>query len=167
MATRIIAIAAMDEGRVIGRSEKLPWNIPADLQRFSELTKGHTVLMGRKTYQSLPEKFRPLPARKNVVVTRNPHTLGDIGGVEVWESLESCLKAAKAGLLAEPDRNVWIIGGAEIYSESLPYWDELYLTLVHSKHEGDAFFPRFEESFELDKREDFADYSFLHYLRVA
>ncbi len=161
MTIRVCAIAAMDEGRLIGREGKLPWNIPEDMKHFSSLTMGHTVLMGRKTFESLPAKFRPLPGRKNVVISRN----SKLEGVEVWDSLEKCLESYRSGAIPMSGDKLWVIGGAEIYKATLNFWDELYLTLVHSKHTGDAFFPVFESSFELVEEDKREGYSFQKYIR--
>ena len=165
MPPKVIAIAAMDEGRVIGIANRLPWHVPEDAKRFMTLTKGHTVLMGRKTYDSLPEKFKPLPRRKNVVATRDPSKFLAPKEVEVCHSpvayIQNCL-STETKLATDI---LWIVGGEEIYRLTLPFWDELYLTVVHSRNDGDAFFPEFEDQFELcesDKREG---YTFLLYRR--
>jgi dihydrofolate reductase len=143
---KIAAIAAMDEGRVIGIKGQLPWQLPEDMKHFSTLTKGHAVLMGVATYQSLPEKFRPLPGRKNIVLAR-PRV--EIPGIEVWDSLEQCIDHYRSGAGKLPSEMLWVIGGAQIYRATRPYWDEVYLTAVPGQHEGDAFFPEFEADFEL------------------
>lgn len=145
---KIAAIVAMDQGRAIGFQNGIPWSIPEDQKRFSQLTKGHTVLMGRKTYQSLPDKFRPLPGRKNLVITRNKASFQAPPSVTVFESVSSALST----LSNEPDvmsgEVLWIIGGGEIYRETLDLVDEIYLTLVTGSHQGDVFFPDFEAQFE-------------------
>lgn len=166
MTLKIIAIAAMDEGRVIGLKNKLPWRIPEDMQRFSELTSGHAVLMGRKTYESLPSKFRPLPNRKNIVISRSSSAVV-APGVDIWESSLGCIEACRKGELLLPSDMLWIIGGGQIYKDTLPFWDELYLTVVHSKHEGDVFFPQFEDKFRLVEDQIKEGYSFLRYCRVV
>ena len=162
MTIKVCAIAAMDEDRVIGIKGRLPWNLPEDMRHFSELTKGHTVLMGRKTWESLPEKFRPLPGRKNLVVSRS----GEVHGAHaVWRDIDECIQACRSGKQEIQGEKIWIIGGAEIYKKTVNQWDELYLTLVHSKHEGDAFFPKFESNLRLADREDREGFSFLRYVR--
>lgn len=166
---RISAIAAMDEGRVIGRENQLPWHIKEDMHRFKKLTSGHAVLMGRKTFESLPPSYKPLPHRKNIVVSRDAELRESISesyaDVEVWGSVVECIKAYQTGRSTLPTNLLWIIGGEQIYRETLKFWDELYLTLVHSKHEGDAFFPEFESAFELKESEEHVGFSFKHYIR--
>jgi dihydrofolate reductase len=162
---KICAIVAMDENRVIGVDGKLPWKLSEDMKRFAQLTTGHTVLMGRKTYESLPQKFRPLPNRKNVVLTRNPAAFSAPEGVEVWSSPGQFFDACRAGQVKLPSDRVWVIGGAEIYAATKDLWNELYLTRVFSKHNGDAYFAPFEDEFkriEIDERQG---YSFEHYVR--
>lgn len=161
----IKAIVAMNENRVIGCDNAIPWHFPEDLKRFSALTKGHTVLMGRRTYQSLPPRYRPLPERKNVVVSTNPARLESEEGIDVCSSLSSFVESCKKGEVLLPSDTLWIIGGGQVYTETLQYWDELYLTLVHGQHQGDAYFPSFEDVFELVEREDHSKYSFLRYVR--
>lgn len=143
---RVAAIVAMDEGRIIGKNGALPWHLPEDLAHFKALTSGHVVVMGRKTWESLPPKFRPLPGRVNVVVSRTPRDLELPNGVYAAGSIGEALVTADR--VADVGRIVWIIGGAEIYKNALPLCDELHLTLVSGTHEGDARLPPFEEEFE-------------------
>jgi dihydrofolate reductase len=131
-------VAAVARNGVIGRDGTIPWRIPEDMQRFRALTMGHPVLMGRRTWESLPDRFRPLPGRRNVVVTRNPEWSGE-GAVRAG-SLEEALE------LAEDAPRVFVIGGAELYASALPLADELVLTEVDADVEGDTFFPAFERS---------------------
>jgi dihydrofolate reductase len=142
----IAAIVAMDEGRVIGKDGALPWHLPEDLAHFKAKTSGHFVLMGRKTWDSLPPKFRPLPGRINIVMSRSPAALslpeGAHGVRSFQEALEIVERSGTSGQM------LWCIGGAELYAAVLPLCDELHLTLVHGRHDGDAVFPRFEDSFE-------------------
>ncbi len=139
------AIVAMDEGRVIGKDGALPWHLPEDLAHFKAKTSGHFVLMGRKTWDSLPAKFRPLPGRVNIVMSRNPAALALPQGTHGVSSLEEALDIVKR--LGTPEQNLWCIGGAELYASALPLCDELHLTLVRGHHEGDARFPLFEDRF--------------------
>ena len=125
MISLIVAIA---KNGVIGCEGKMPWHIPEDLRYFKRLTTGHTVIMGRKTFESLG---RPLPNRTNVVVTRQKDYRPE--GVEVVHSLEEAV--AK-----HPD--AFVIGGAEIYRQALPLADELYITKVHASYKGDTKFPK-------------------------
>lgn len=131
-----IAVAAMAENRVIGRGGELPWHLPGDLKFFKNLTSGGTVLMGRKTYESIG---RPLPKRRNLVLTRSMATVPE--GVEVFPSLRD-LGAAIAA-----DEKVFVIGGAEIYRLTMDLWTEVYLTRVKREVEGDTFLPEFEDRF--------------------
>lgn len=142
---KVAAIVAMDEGRVIGKDGALPWHLPEDLAHFKSLTTGHIVIMGRKTWQSLPPKFRPLPGRTNIVVSRTPAALELPIGTYAAGSLEDALGVAES--LATSEQVVWIIGGAEVYAAALPMCDELHLTLVRGNHEGDARLSRFEDLF--------------------
>ncbi len=123
-------IAAMAENRVIGVGGRLPWHLPDDMRRFKDLTIGHPVIMGRKTFETLA---RPLPQRRNIVITSNPAYRAD--GVEVVHSLEEAL--ALAGIEGE----IFVAGGGQIYRLALPHASRIYLTVVHATYDGDAFFP--------------------------
>ena len=137
---KISIISAMGRNRGLGFGNKLPWHLPDDLKRFKELTSGHMVIMGRKTYESIG---RPLPNRENIIITRNPVYKAD--GCVVVGSMEDALREAA---VAEENRNdeVFIIGGAEIYALGLPYADKMYLTFVDADVPMDAFFPEFDET---------------------
>lgn len=123
-------IVAMSENGVIGRGNALPWHLPADLKRFKQLTIGHTLIMGRKTFQSIG---RVLPGRKTIVVTRDPGVSAE--GIEVASTVEEALQ--KAG----GDPEIFVVGGGEIFGRMLELADRIYLTLVHAKVEGDTYFP--------------------------
>lgn len=139
-------MAAVARGGVIGRDGTIPWRIPEDLARFRELTTGSAVVMGRKTWDSLPDRFRPLPGRRNVVVTRNPRWSAE--GAERASSLREALDS----LEGEP--HVYVIGGAEVYAAALPLADELLLTAIDLEVEGDAYFPDWDRAaFEEVSRE--------------
>ncbi len=144
---RVAAVVAMDDARIIGRDGALPWHLPEDLAHFKSLTMGGVVVMGRKTWDSLPTKFKPLPGRINIVVTRNPAAVSVPEGVHLVTSVDAALEVGRG--LVEAQNGIWIIGGAEIYRLSLPLVDEVHLTQVHGVHEGDASFPEFEGDFEL------------------
>lgn len=124
----------MAENRVIGRDGAVPWHLPVDMRHFKALTTGHTVIMGRKTFESLG---RPLPNRRNVVLTRDPAYRAP-AGVVVVHTLDAALAAAEA------DSEVFVAGGEGIYRLALPRADRLYLTVVHARIEGDTFFPEFD-----------------------
>jgi dihydrofolate reductase len=133
-------IAAMAENRVIGRNNDLPWKLPDDMKFFMQTTKGHHVVMGRKNYDSLDDKFKPLPHRTNIVITRQKDF--EAPGCVVVNSIEKALDIGKNS--QEPE--LFIIGGAEIYSLSLKYADKIYLTEIHQQVEGDTYFPEFDKS---------------------
>jgi dihydrofolate reductase len=134
----VTLIAAVAHEGVIGRDGGIPWHLPADMARFKELTTGHAVVMGRKTWDSLPDRFRPLPGRRNVVVTRD--TRWRASGAERAGSVEEALAALRAV------ERVFVIGGAEIYAAALPYVDELVLTEIDLDVDGDAFFPEWDRN---------------------
>jgi dihydrofolate reductase len=160
---KIAAIVAMNEARLIGREGQLPWHIPEDLKRFKKLTMGSPVIMGRKTYESLPAVARPLPGRLNIIITRNKDFKAPTG-VIVVDSPTSAINAAK--IADSPTGTAWVIGGAEIYKALLPHIDEIALTSVPGKDVGDAYFPEFEESFDLVQNEAGSGCSFLYYRRI-
>jgi len=141
---KVAAVVAMDESRVIGLQGVLPWHVPEDLANFRKLTAGHVVVMGRKTWDSLPSKFKPLPGRINVVVSRKSAELELPQGVLRAASPEEALDLARG---VAGDRTVWVIGGEQLYSALLRYCDEVHLTVIQGSHQGDAWIPRFEESF--------------------
>jgi dihydrofolate reductase len=126
MLTLVVAYA---RNGVIGRDGGLPWHLPTDMQHFREVTGGGTVLMGRKTYMSIPEKFRPLPGRRNVVLSASG---ASAPGAEVFSGLESALVAA-------PD--AFVIGGGTVYEEILPLADAVWATEIDADVEGDTYFP--------------------------
>jgi dihydrofolate reductase len=129
---RLSIIAAMSENGVIGREGRLPWHLAADLKRFKQLTMGHAVIMGRKTWESIG---RPLPGRRMVVITRQPNYQPD--GVQVVPSLDDALAIAESA----GDEEAFIIGGAEIYRLALPRAERLHVTLIHATIDGDTAFP--------------------------
>jgi dihydrofolate reductase len=127
-------IAAMSENHVIGKDNQLLWHMPNDLKHFKNTTSGHTVIMGRKTFDSVG---KPLPKRRNIVVTRQAI---NIPGCEVAGSVEAALA------LCKDEGEVFIVGGAEIYKLSLRLTDRVYLTIIHQHFEGDSFFPELDEN---------------------
>jgi dihydrofolate reductase len=130
---KVSLLAAVARGGVIGRGGTIPWHLPEDLARFRELTTGHTVIMGRRTWDSLPDRFRPLPGRRNIVVTRSPEWSAD--GAERAGSVDEALA------LVGGDERVFVLGGAEVYAAALPSADELLLTEIDLDVAGDTFFP--------------------------
>ncbi len=156
----ISIIVAMSENRVIGRAGDLPWHISADLNRFKRLTTGHSIIMGRKTYDSIG---RPLPRRRSIVISSD-RTL-ERAGAEVVANLDTALELTAAEV------EVFIIGGSSIYKLALPHADRLYVTQIHAKVDGDVFFPYFDRSSwalveesprQIDEKSNLA-YSFLTY----
>ncbi|RKH19731.1 dihydrofolate reductase [Corallococcus sp. CA047B] len=125
------AIVAMAANRTIGQGNTLPWRLPQDLARFKRLTMGHTLVMGRKTYESIG---RPLPGRTTVVLTRQPDWAAP-PGVQVARSVDEALEQARA------DTEVFIAGGADLYEQTADRWHRLYLTLIARDFPGDACFP--------------------------
>ncbi len=151
-------IVGMTKNRVIGKDNALPWNIPQDLKNFKELTQDHVVIMGRKTYDSLPLKFKPLPRRHNIVVSS---TLGAQEGIDVCRNMEEAIRKAK-----EYQKEIFIIGGATIYRESWPFIEKMYVSYVKKEYEGDTYFPPFEEEeWEIEQKKDFTDFEFVIYRR--
>jgi dihydrofolate reductase len=131
----IYHVVAVAEGGVIGRDNKLPWHFSSDLKFFKGLTTGHTVVMGRKTFDSIG---RALPNRDNIVISRASHA--PVPGAEFATSIEEALKKARKG-------DAFIIGGAEIFRETLSRVDGIYLTRIHASFPGDAFYPGLPEGF--------------------
>jgi len=129
---RISAIVAMDEQRTIGKNNTLPWHLPADLQHFKRITTGHPIFMGRKTYESIG---RPLPNRVNIILTSNEHFSAE--GCVIVKSLAEGLKIAQEN----DSKEIFIIGGAEVFRQLMPQIDRLYLTIIHHQFTGDVFFP--------------------------
>ncbi len=127
---RVSLIVAMSRNGVIGKDNRLPWHLPADLKRFKELTMGHTIVMGRKTWASIN---RLLPGRRSVILTRNPEF--QVEGAIVAHSLEQALLAAGS------DDEVFVIGGEEIFRLAMAHADRIYLTIVQAQFDGDTFMP--------------------------
>jgi dihydrofolate reductase len=147
------AIVAMDKNRVIGNNGTIPWHISDDLKYFSHMTSGHTVLMGRKTYDSLPEKYRPLPGRLNVVLSRS-EDLKYPSEVSVFASVPLFFDQILNSGIDLPSNEVWIIGGAEIYRQFIPLCSEIHLTRVKGDYEGDTILDNFEDDFTLSSSTD-------------
>jgi len=158
----ISIVVAISENRAIGKDNKLLWYLPNDLKHFKAITTGNTVIMGRKTYESVG---KPLPNRRNIIITRQDIA---IEGCEVVNSMKAALE------LCRTEREVFIVGGAEIYKQSLHLTDRIYLTVVHKQFEGDSFFPEIKKTDWLQvSREDHQPdeknslpYSFITYERV-
>ncbi len=152
-------IAAVAKNNVIGQGNELPWHIPEDLKHFQNLTNGKTVLMGSNTFESIVKRLgKPLPSRRNVVVTLNKdYQVPE--GVEVFYSLAEALSSLQA-------EEVWVIGGASIYKQTIPYADQLYITQVELEPVGDTYFPEVDEKIWYKENEEVhPGFSFVVYQR--
>jgi dihydrofolate reductase len=154
-------IVATSKNRVIGDSNSLIWHLPADLKRFKEITTGNTIVMGRKTFESIG---RPLPNRRNIIITRD--ITYNVDGCEVVNSLEEALMLC--------NNNCFIIGGGEIYSQSMSIADQIYLTQVHEDFDGDTTFPEIGSEWKMVTSQDFEpdeknrhSYSFIEYIKFG
>lgn len=146
-------IVAADENNAIGKDGSMPWHLPDELAYFRATTRGKPVVMGRKTWESLPAAYRPLPGRKNIVVSRQTDL--SLEGAQVVQSIDDAIRAASIA-----SDEVFIIGGQQLYELALPKADRLYLSRVHAEIDGaDAFFPvvDFQDWREVEKREHPAD----------
>ncbi len=157
----ILGPVAVAKNRVIGGDNDLPWNFPDDLKHFKKITTGKTVLMGRKTYDSIFKRLgKPLPNRKNIVVTRNYKPEDYPTGVLVFKSPEEAIEAMKS-------EDIYIIGGAQMYAQFLNKADKMYMTHVHGEYPGDAFFPEvdFENDWTKIEEEPHEEYTYATYIR--
>lgn len=160
----ITIIAAIAENNALGKDNQLIWYLPADLKRFKKTTLNHVVIMGRKTYESLG---KPLPNRTNIIITRDKNYQAE--NCVVVNSLMEALKVA-----VKEDENPFILGGAEIYKQAMPFTDRLDLTFVHHKFEADVFFPEIDRqiwketsrtTYKADDKNKY-DYSFVTFERI-
>ena len=156
---KISMIAAMGKNRVIGKDNDIPWHLPDDFKFFKETTKGHFVIMGRKNFESLPPKFKPLPDRPNLVITRQKGYQAE--GVRILHSIEEALEVAREN----GEKEAFIIGGGEIYRMGLSLSDRIYLTEIDGEFAGQVTFPKFStkewkevsrEHHSQDERHNFA-----------
>ncbi len=156
-------IVAMDRNHVIGFNNQMPWHLPNDLKFFKETTTGNTIVMGRKTFESIG---RVLPNRKHIVLTKSNNNFPD--EVEVVQDIESIIQLSESN-----DEELFVIGGGNIFKQLLPYADKLYVTLINETFEGDVFFPNIsmEEWEEVSKEKGVQDernpyeYYFIQYVR--
>ncbi len=155
---KITAILAMDPSLLIGRKNGLPWHIPEDMRRFKEFTTGGIVVMGRNTYMSLPDKFRPLPNRRNIVITRS-----SIYGVECYSSIEDFTSAIQS----ENIEQIWLIGWASLYDQffALGLVDRVELTLIDWEYEWDIRVSEFRSDFHEISSVDFSQGRFITLVR--
>lgn len=156
----ISLIAAISQNNCIGKNNDLPWHIPEDMKRVKEFTTGKVLIMGRKTWESIPEKFRPLPNRTNVIITRNAGYVAP-QDVEVYDSVEKAIAAHEG-------EEIVSFGGTSIFARMLPLADRLEITHVHQTVDGcTAFFPEIKkEEWKEISREDKENYSFVSYIRI-
>lgn len=159
----ITLIAAISENNIIGNDNKLPWHIPEDLKRFKKLTNGHPIIIGRKTYFSIPEKNRPLSERKNIVLSKS---LEEQEGIYLARNVNDAIKLIG-------DQDSFVIGGARVFEIFLPIADKMEITRVHKEYLGDIYFPKIKwsdwklinEDKGISKNEQIP-YSFLNYIRI-
>ncbi len=157
---QISMIFARAENGVIGKDNTIPWHLPEDLARFKQLTQGHPVIMGRKTWDSLPPRFRPLPGRKNVVITRQKNWSAD--GAFAASSLDAAIA------LCSEAPEVWVLGGAQIYAQAEVIAHRTEVTVIHQDFEGDAYAPPLASNWIEAARESHVStnglaYSFISY----
>lgn len=134
-------ICAMDENLVIGRNNSLPWHLPEDLKYFKQTTMGNSIIMGRKTYESIG---KPLPGRTNIIVSRNREY--EVEDARVVNSLSEAIELAENIAFIDGSLEAFVIGGAELFEEALTLVNRLHLTMVHAEVDGDTWFPDFEVS---------------------
>lgn len=159
----ISAIAAIGKTtRAIGKDGKLVWSLKEDMDRFKQTTMGHPVIMGRKTWESIPERFRPLPGRTNFVISRDPNFVAT--GAIVTDNVNKAISASKN---LPGNDEVFIIGGGEIYKSSWPLVDRLHLTVVDFNIDGDTFFPEYEKDFVVLEEEKHDGFTFQTLERVT
>ena len=157
-------IVAFDRNRAIGHHNQLPWHLPADLRHFKDITMGHSIVMGRKTFESIG---KPLPGRRSVVVTNNPGYWQE--GITIVHSIEQAMHDLK------DESEIFIIGGAQIFRHGLDLADRMYTTLIHHSFEADTWFPEIDLNVWKEvRREDHSrdvknpyDYSFINYERAG
>lgn len=156
-------IAAIGKNNELGKDNQLLWKLPDDFKHFKDITSGHTVIMGRKTFASIG---RPLPNRRNIVITRDTTFTND--GIEVVHSLEDALE------LVQNENEVFVIGGAQIYNEALPYANKLYMTHIDGTFDADTFFPVIDRAWQQISEEKHVkdeqhlyDFSFVEYKKAA
>jgi len=153
---KLIAVAAMASNRVIGKNGQLPWHLPEDLKFFKELTSGHAVIMGRKTFDSIG---RPLPKRKNIIISKSLQRAH--AGTSLVNSIEEIF-SANLGVTGD----LYVIGGAQVYESLMPHISELFLSYIHKEYSGDTTFPEFENKFgDYKQVKQFDQFEVRHYKR--
>ncbi len=170
-------IAAIGKNRELGKDNKLLWHLASDMKRFKKLTEGHVVIMGRKTFESLPEKYRPLPNRVNIVITRQnlrtnlkrPRQDCSVFFVSsIEEAIEKGEEIVKKENLSD---EIFVIGGANVYSQAIKYADKIYLTIIDKDYpQADVFFPEYQNIFKKiiyneKKQENELNFEFIELLK--
>ncbi|PCJ98180.1 MAG: hypothetical protein COA45_08500 [Zetaproteobacteria bacterium] len=165
MTIKTSLIVAMANNRCIGKDNQMPWHISDDLKRFKALTTGHPMIMGRKTFESILGYLnKPLPGRTNIVISRSG--FDNTHNVPVFSNIEHAINHAKSIAREDHKEEIFIIGGAQIYTQSIQYANRIHLTKVHRKVDGDAFFPEFNDkewliSERIDNMDNDPPYSFI------
>ena len=160
-------IVAVSDNHVIGKDNKLIWHMPADMKFFKDKTTGHYIITGRKNYESIPQKYRPLPGRTNIIVTRQKNYSAP--GAIVVNTMQDAFSISKS----KGETECFIIGGAEIYNQTIDHVDKIYLTKIHNTFEGDTYFPELQNDLwkELSRKDCKPDeknkysYSFIELVR--
>lgn len=153
----IIIIAAMAKNRVIGKDNKLPWHIAEELKNFKRLTTGNTIIMGRKTFESIG---KPLPNRNNIVVSTS---MNQIAGITVCKTITEALEKAKLY-----SKETFVIGGGAIFEQTIQIADKMYISYVKGDYDGDAFFPEFnEKEWDVEKKEEYPEFELVVYVRKS
>lgn len=140
-------IVAHDDNRIIGRGLEIPWRIKADMENFKKITSGHPVVMGRKTWESLPPKFRPLPNRTNIVLSKDLN----------WRAEGALVRSSVVDVVMDHGSDLFVIGGEKVYEAFLSHTKKLYVTRVYGKYEGDIFFPSYDRDFVERSRSELFD----------
>lgn len=149
---KISLIVAQSKNHVIGKNNKMPWHLPADLKNFKNITMGKPIIMGRRTFESIG---KPLPGRRNIVISRDTHL--QIAGCDVFHSIEDALSSVKN------ESEVMIIGGANLYAQTISCAHTIYLTVIDAEFDGDTFFPALSDGWVLQSEEKFSADEKNHY----
>ncbi len=158
MKHMVSLIAAVAPGMVIGKDNSILWHIPGELRLFRKLTAGSTVIMGRKTFEGLPAKYRPLPDRHNLVISRKMPLQES---VDVCASVEEALEKARTY-----GREIFIIGGESVYAQAIHLAEKLYISWIHREYKGNKYFPEIDvQKWEVQERKEFGDFTFMVYQR--
>jgi dihydrofolate reductase len=154
----ITIIAALTSEGIIGKQKSLPWSLPEDMAHFKRVTEGNTVIMGRKTWMSIPIKYRPLPNRHNIVVSRN---MQQEENIDVCTNMNQAIAKAKSY-----GKDIFVIGGAQIYALAIEHATKMLLSHIHKDYEGDTFFPKFnKEEWNITNIEEYKEFTLHQYIR--